>query len=322
MLSYYTIGALICFVLYILSKVQILFYPEDFDFRYKSYGFNRTTTWTYSSRCHDQGNCNLSPQPTQVNNIETIVLIPGLDGATSFFSDSLPELTVEFQVIVFNLPLRKRLDSEQNYTFSFMAWELKKVIDELNLKQVHIVGESFGGVVAQHFAMDYPDCVKSLSLLSSLAKTNLPPEIQWKLDHLFPLVVNLGRYFPSLAQWIFAYIHVDDVLEKSEPNYAKQMFIKEASFAHFYSVMARIKLVSKLDIVQAVRTGISSPVLLVYGEEDHFTKKDSLALYALLTARDGAGCELVGMPGGHLPHLTSPRLFADIIMKFVRRHSQ
>jgi len=53
-------------------------------------------------------------------------------------------------------------------------------------------GESFGGIIGQHVAFNYPDIVDKLVVLSSLAKTELPPEIQWKLDYLFPIINNLG----------------------------------------------------------------------------------------------------------------------------------
>ena len=195
-----------------------------------------------------------------------------------------------------------------------MAQELKSVIDEIGLQQIHLVGESFGGVVAQHFTLQYPSSVKSLALLSSLAKTSLPPEIQWKLDHLLPIVATLGNYFPVFAQYLFANIHVEDVLEPHEPQFAKQLFIKEASAAHFYSVMSRIKIISKLDIADEVKA-IEAPTLLIYGDDDHFTKKDSIALNSLIP-----NSELVSMPGGHLPHVTSPLLFANIIKNFIERH--
>jgi pimeloyl-ACP methyl ester carboxylesterase len=148
-------------------------------------------------------------------------------------------------------------------------------------------------------------------LLSSLAKTNLPTEIKWKLDHLFPIICAVGSFFPSLAQAAFARIHVDDVVARQEASFVKEMFIKEASFAHFYSVMRRIRIVSVLDIITRVQQ-IKTESLIVYGEDDHFTKKDSMILHDLL-----AHSRLQGMPGGHLPHLTSPKLFATHVLDFL-----
>jgi pimeloyl-ACP methyl ester carboxylesterase len=87
----------------------------------------------------------------------------------------------------------------------------------------------------------------------------------------------------------------------------------EAMFAHFHSVMARIDIAYKLDIVEKVQR-ITAPTLIVHGTDDHFTKKDSYALYKLIS-----NSELQSLPGGHLPHVTSPKKFAHIITEFVSR---
>ena len=165
----------------------------------------------------------------------------------------------------------------------------------------------FGGVIAQYFATDFPNKVEKLVVLSSLAKTELPPDIQWKLDNLLPIVENVGKFFPSLAQVLFAQIHVYDVVEPQEPAY----LIKEASFAHFHSVMKRIRIVSKLDIVDRV-SRINVPTLIMYGSDDHFTRKDSFRLHTLIRTS-----KLLALPGGHLCHITNPKLFAEQVREFL-----
>ena len=58
-----------------------------------------------------------------------------------------------------------------------------------------------------------------------------------------PITTGVGSCFPSLAQHIFARLHVDDVCEPTEPQFVKDLFVKEASRADFRSVMSRIRLV-------------------------------------------------------------------------------
>ena len=274
-----------------------------------------TPTSTYSSSTHvaykRYGPANAS---------RTVVIIPGLDGATSFFADVIPELFAAssgnndgLQVIVFHLPL---FDGRASYTFEFLSSSLAAILDEamqIPDAKVDIVGESFGGVIAQYFATMFPDRVASLCLLSSLAKTRLPPEVQWKLDNLLPIVKKLGSLAPALAQSMFARLHVDDVIEPHESQLVKDLFVKEASAAHFASVMARIGIVSVLDQEQRART-ISAPTLIVYGRDDHFTKEASLRLHELVP-----GSELRALEGGHLPHVSDPKGFAKLIVEFSSR---
>jgi pimeloyl-ACP methyl ester carboxylesterase len=277
--------ALAVVIVAIVSYLDVQRYSETLDFRFKSYG--------------------LSTNPT-------VVLIPGLDGATAFFSDSIPELTINFHVVQFYLPLFDRAikTMHSDYTFEFMAMKLKEVVEELNLESITLVGESFGGVVALTYARLYPKNVEKLVMLSSLAKTVLPPEIQWKLDYLLPIVKTLGSFSPSLGQMLFAQVHVDDVIEPSESSYVRNLFIKEASFAHFYSVMERIRIVSTLDIEEDVRS-LNVQTLIIYGSDDHFTRKDSFHLHGLIK-----GSILQELPGGHLPHVTSPKRFAELVTRF------
>jgi 3-oxoadipate enol-lactonase len=257
---------------------------------------------------------------------ETIIIIPGLDGCASFFADSLPHITSHgYNVLVFNLPLagpsleslsdwhRANYSEYLDYSFPFIAQKLQEIIEEFQWSKVHIIGESFGGVVAQHYAFLYPEHLDKLVVLSSLAKTELTPEVQFKANYALPVVRFIGWVSPRFAQWLFAVIHQYDVVEDSEPQWIHDFFVKEASWAHHYSVMRRLDIVLFLDIVKEVKK-IKAPTLLLYGEDDTFTKQGSLMLKKLIP-----NSELQSLPGGHLPHLSSPKLFSDVVVGFLKK---
>ena len=236
-----------------------------------------------------------------------LVVIPGLDGCTVFFSGVIPELVRDFFVVVYDLPFYHG----QNYTFSYLANDVAAALDELAIERAAIVGESFGGVVAQHVALEHSERVEALVLLSSLARTELTPVVKFKLHCLLPLVEFLGRAFPGIAQTIFAKVHASDVVESSEPAWARSLFVKEASWAHHASVMQRIKIVAALDIEDRV-PAIMQPVLLVRGADDSFTGHTTARLRSLLRRVD-----VVTLPGGHLPHVTSSHAFARVVCDFL-----
>ncbi len=237
-----------------------------------------------------------------------LVIIPGLDGCTVFFQGVVPELVRDFFVVVYDLPL---YHSQKNYTFSYIAEDVASALDELAIERASIIGESFGGVVAQHVALEHPSRVEALVLLSSLAKTELTAVVKFKLKVLLPVVELLGRAFPGIAQTIFAKVHASDVVESSEPAWARSLFVKEASWAHHASVMQRIKIVAGLDIEDRV-PAITQPVLLVRGADDSFTGHTTARLRSLLRRVD-----VVTLPGGHLPHVTSSLAFARAARDFL-----
>ncbi|MGC8015913.1 alpha/beta fold hydrolase, partial [Salmonella enterica] len=56
------------------------------------------------------------------------------------------------------------------YSFKEHAYESKLLMDELDIKKVHIIGTSYGGEVALRFAIDYPQYVKSISIIDSVSE--------------------------------------------------------------------------------------------------------------------------------------------------------
>ena len=114
----------------------------------------------------------------------------------------IPELTTSHRVVVFYLPLSKGPfagadDSGKEYSFDFIAASLHSVLTELDLPSVHLVGESFGGAVAQHFTLQHPDRVASLAIISSLCRTEVTPIVQVTKSKTDPCFVCTPRQPPS-----------------------------------------------------------------------------------------------------------------------------
>jgi pimeloyl-ACP methyl ester carboxylesterase len=99
---------------------------------------------------------------------EALVMIPGLGaGHTSWFRQ-LPAFKKLFKVIVYDPRSIGRSDRpKQPYSFKVLADDVVGLMDHLGVKRAHILGQSLGGVVAQEVAMDYPDRVIRLVLVSS-----------------------------------------------------------------------------------------------------------------------------------------------------------
>jgi len=232
---------------------------------------------------------------------QPIVIIPGLDGITEFFDDIIPELARRFLVIKYYLPLLAELThAKQSYSFDNIAADLKRVLDELGIDRTHIIGESFGGVVAQIFALNYPGSIDNLVLISSAAHFQLSRKNRW-FHHIFPII----------PMWLFARVHVHDVCEPSDPQWAKDLFVRNAAWADHGSVVVRAWLASKVDLRDRL-TSITAFTLLVVGKEDRFTGRASREMQQLLP-----NCKIVEIPGGHLCHMTHPKLFLDAVQDFL-----
>lgn len=231
-----------------------------------------------------------------------IVIIPGLDGITDFFADIVPELSRHYTVIVYHLPLLAEAKAAGvKYTFDFIISDLKKVLEDLGVEKAHVIGESFGGVVTQVFVLKYPESVEQLILISSA------PHFEISRKNRF-----LMKFLPITPQWLFARVHVKDVCESGDPDWAKNLFIREASWADRPSVIARIKIVSKVDLRDRI-SGITAPTLLLVGGADRFTGEESKKMNESLK-----NSQIIEIPGGgHLCHMTHPDKFLEETKKFL-----
>ncbi|BAY17875.1 alpha/beta hydrolase fold protein [Anabaenopsis circularis NIES-21] len=104
---------------------------------------------------------------------EPLLLIAGFMCDRSYWSLLLPHLVSHYQVIRFdNRGIGQSSIPNSPYSTQQMATDTSALLDILGIKQAHIIGHSMGGQIAQELALLYPEKIKSLVLLASLAKGN------------------------------------------------------------------------------------------------------------------------------------------------------
>lgn len=61
------------------------------------------------------------------------------------------------------------------YSLSTLTNDLRLLLDRLGIERVHVIGETFGGPTAMHFAYEYPDRVQTLTLSGAPYRLNTDP---------------------------------------------------------------------------------------------------------------------------------------------------
>jgi pimeloyl-ACP methyl ester carboxylesterase len=100
---------------------------------------------------------------------EALILIPGLgaNGRTSWLWQ-LPAFKKHYKVITFDpRSVGKSSRPKEPYSFRVLADDVVGLMDHLAVKKADVLGHSMGGLVAQELAIDYPDRVLKLVLVSS-----------------------------------------------------------------------------------------------------------------------------------------------------------
>jgi pimeloyl-ACP methyl ester carboxylesterase len=77
-----------------------------------------------------------------------------------------------------NIGVGKSSRPDLPYSMDLFVKILKGLLDHLKIKEkIHICGISMGGMIAQHFVLQYPDLVKTMNLLATSPRCEVKPLI-------------------------------------------------------------------------------------------------------------------------------------------------
>jgi len=126
---------------------------------------------------------------------EPLLLIPGAGGAHDYFHPFFAPLERSFRVIYFDGFGRgnsERAKSPSEYTFEHDLDEIEALRQALRLGKIMVYGHSYGGFVAQGYALKYPDSVSKLIISNIFTSAE---DFQASNDHFND---QLKAFFPEL----------------------------------------------------------------------------------------------------------------------------
>lgn len=108
-----------------------------------------------------------------------LILLHGFGSKKESFMAQIPELSTHFKVIAVDMRgAGKSSRPNYHYTMEMFTDDIKGLIDFLKIEKIHLLGLSFGGMVAQNFVLKYPSYVSKLILINTMLKIpeNFDPE--------------------------------------------------------------------------------------------------------------------------------------------------
>lgn len=94
-----------------------------------------------------------------------VVLIPGFAAGRWIWFKQTADLSRDFRVIIFDPRGVSASDKPEGpQTISLLAGDVAHLLETIGVESAHIVGASFGGFVAQEFALKYPAMTRKLVL--------------------------------------------------------------------------------------------------------------------------------------------------------------
>ncbi|MFV0331174.1 MAG: alpha/beta fold hydrolase [Dysgonomonas sp.] len=186
---------------------------------------------------------------------QTIVMIHGMfTNMSVFYFNIAPELAKYFHVVLYDLQshgMSERIDN--GYNLEAMSEDLVALLNELDLTKVHLVGYSYGGLIALKTAMLHPKRIEKLTVIESpKPDEGDAPEILQKYGNEF-----LDQYLNNYAE--------STSLQPSKRQIEKNKKLYEYLFNHT-SIKEDFDMDNDLFDIMS-NNPIKMPTLLLYGSE-------------------------------------------------------
>lgn len=242
-----------------------------------------------------------------------VVLIPGIQGHWEWMRPTIAALEQTREVRTFSL------NAEDGHSDPFAQWvaEIDKAIDQLGTERAAVVGVSFGGLVAMHYAATRPERTAALVLVSApsprmtlgqseallvnrpLALLPLFPLFAWRaLGRLLPEVWTALETWPGRLRFLAS--HGWQVVRRPMHPWKSARWVREWQARNLASECARIL----------------APTHIITGDDalDRVVPTSSTRDYLALIPGSTA---TVFSRTGHIGLVSRPAAFAALVNEFI-----
>lgn len=198
---------------------------------------------------------------------DTILFIHGLGSSTQDWRNQIDFFSLNYKVIAFDIRGHgKSTKTAGPYSISLFAEDTINLLNNLNVPLVHIVGLSMGGMIGFELAYNFPQYVRSLTVVNSVPY--LPPQtpktwIAIQLRFVILKLLGIRSMGRVLSKKLFP---------KPEHKSIRTTFIKRWSENDKESYTEALKAIVKWPGIKAVET-ILCPTFVLTSDQDYTSVK-------------------------------------------------
>ncbi len=245
-----------------------------------------------------------------------VIMLHGFGSSLETWEPWAEALSAQYRVIRFDLPGFGLTgpDPERNYSDQRAMAILAALMDRLSIQGACLIGNSLGGKLAWNFAVEYPNRVDRLVLISPDGfaspgfEYDKKPGLPWLmklLPYTLPrpmLRMNLGVAYADKSKL------TDAVLTRYQ-----DMMLAPGDRAAMLDRMSQVMLQNP----EALLRRIQAPTLILWGEQDGMIPFSNAADYV----KDIPHARLVALPGlGHVPFEEAPAASLPPVEAFLAEH--
>ena len=242
---------------------------------------------------------------------EPLLLIMGLGGTLSEWHRLLPALSAEYRVIVFdNRGVGETVASDETFSILLMATDARAVLDAANVESAHVLGMSMGGMIAQEFALNYPEKTRSLTLAVTACGGR---EAVLAEPEVFFALQGRGAGTPEDAFWAMTPFIYD--AGTSRETVAEDLAVRAGNFTKPENFMRQIQAIVSWQGTHARLSNIKVPTLILHGKNDRLIP----CANARILADQISNAKLVELDdASHIFMTDQPEKSAEAILNFLR----
>ena len=249
---------------------------------------------------------------------DPLLLIMGFTVSSIGWYWNVPAFAQDFRTIVFdNRGVGQSDKPDVPYSMSMFADDTAGLLDGLGINQAHVFGISMGGMIAQEFALRYPQRVKTLSLGctncgGSQAMLSKDPEVANLLNNIDAVDVQQAALIMTkvaVTPW-FMQKRMDVLLQFNQLSLQhptpKHGMVRQMQAIQGHDTYARLP-------------QITVPTLVVTGKEDGLVPPEN----SVTLAQRIPNADLVIFSNAsHLFNVELPETTAEVVKGFIRRQRE
>jgi pimeloyl-ACP methyl ester carboxylesterase len=244
---------------------------------------------------------------------EPLVLIPGFaSGAWAWFRQ-IEDLSRRFRVITFDPRgvSRSTTADGETVTLEIISRDIAGLLDELEIEKANVLGASFGGFVAQEFALAFPERLNKLILACTSfgGKNHVAPDLEILMAFASTGDLNkserIRKFMVPAFTPEFRLLHAETV--------EKICSLREQHVVPENVYMAQLAAATSFDAEQRA-AGIAAETLILTGDADVVVPPQNS--YNLASAVPNAKLKVIE-GGSHMFFIEKAEEFNAAVLKFL-----
>ena len=225
----------------------------------------------------------------------------------------LPSFSNSYRLVVPDLPGfgESSVSGKANFDIPSQTKRFARFIDKVGLNSFHLIGVSMGGYISAYYASEYPEKIRSLTLIDAAGVVSPTPSYTWqryKQDQKILLLYKNRKEFDKFLSVLF---HNPPYI----PSRFKKYFIERGArkYQHYKKILEEM-VDGGMGLLETRLNKIKAKTLLIWGKNDSIIHVSSVEKF-----KQGIeDCRAVIIHDcGHVPYLECPDKTERIYKNFL-----